>query len=69
MFSVKEGEEKHFNLMEGKHKHIFIIHYELDILKNRNGFTDTYLSIIFQGKMQGEKRREKWLHADGATRK
>lgn len=68
VFSVKEGEEKHFNLMEGKHKHIFIIHYEVAILKNRNGFTDSYLSIIFQGKMQDERRREKWLHADCATR-
>lgn len=59
MFSVKEGEEKHFNLMEGKHKRIFIIHYELDILRSRNRFTDAYLSIIFRGKMQDEKRREK----------
>lgn len=68
VFSVKEGEGKHFNLMEEKHKHIFIIHYELEILKNRNRFTDTYLSIIFQGKVQDERRREKWLHTDGATR-
>ena len=59
MFSLKEGEGKHFNLMEGKHKHIFIIRYELDILKNRNRFTDMYLSIIFQGKLQDERRREK----------
>lgn len=68
VLSVKEGEGKHFNLMEGKHKHSFIIHYELGILKNRNRITDTYLSIIFQGKVWEERRKEKWLHTDGATR-
>ena len=50
--------KQHFNLTEGKHKCIFIIHYDLDILKNRHRFTDTNLSILFQGKMrmkEGEK--------------
>lgn len=58
----KERWREQFNLTEGNHEHIFIIHYELNILKNRNRFTDIY-PLPCQGNADEGGRDNGWLLA------